>query len=525
MKYVPAAFAFAPAAFAFACGAPLDDEGTASAQSNDTNQVVKGNANAAQDDDPVDVEAPTQRQPMPMDTSDDLKPVSASGSKQTEPEPDAEQPDEVNQPEPEPDAPQTHEPAALQNEPYDASKATLDDGANEVAEPSADEDDAPEQSGATNTEGTDAIETEDTGETDDPVSKETDDEIPDLSTLHTALSSEHANDPYSCIQEQIVSAALCGTDTVRDGTLCGKAIVEDAALCGTHAVTDGTLCGTSIVEDATLCGVQHVTSGALCGTSIVTDGLTCGWDAITSLFGGSSPKSSEVELSCDVPASCEVAATCEIASQCEVATECEIPRSCEFESCSQSNPGGACLPGIAECDTHGFSCQFSADQDVFRCLPDFNTDLDMADKAVCEPFYDRGLSAMAQSAGITMSYSTGTAAGAGAAGSYEVGTVYGANGEFGCFISTCVGAQLDLSIAQFASFGAFLQWDSFAGNGKSVSVGGSLPVLELGVSSASVVSSDFGDYLGQVDSISLGVGVLPVTLAYLSCNTTVYQVQ
>jgi hypothetical protein len=496
MKYVPAAFAFAPAAFAFACGAPIDDEGTASAQSNDTNQVVKGNANAAQDDDPVDVEAPTHRHPMPVATSDDAKSVSTSGSKQTEPEADAEQPNEVSVTEPEPEP-----------------------------QPSAGEDNALAQNGATNTEGTDAIEPDDTEATDDPVARETDDEIADLSTLHTALSSEHANDPYSCIQEQIVSAALCGTDTIRDGTLCGTAIVEDATLCGTHAVTDAALCGTRIVEDATLCGVEHVTSGALCGTSIVTDGLTCGWDAITSLFGGSSPKSCEVELSCDVPASCEVAASCEIANSCEVAAQCEIPRSCEFESCSQSSPGGACVPGIAECNTQGFSCQFSADQDMFRCLPDFNTDLDMADKAVCEPFFDRGLSAMAQSAGITMSYSTGTAAGAGAAGSYEVGTVYGANGEFGCFISTCVGAQLDLSIAQFASFGAFLQWDSFAGNGKSVSVGGSLPVLELGVSSASVVSSDFGDYLGQVDSISLGVGLLPVTLAYLSCNTTVYQVQ
>jgi hypothetical protein len=342
-------------------------------------------------------------------------------------------------------------------------------------------------------------------------------------SLATPLASDAADNPYACIKEQVVDAALCGTETVRDGTLCGTETVRDATLCGTMIVTDAALCGTTIVTDAALCGVQTVTSGALCGTRTVTDGVLCGWDFLGSIFSGKSPSTCQVDASCDVPASCEIAATCEVAAECTIDSSCELPKSCELQRCSQTFPGGACLPGLAECDVEGFACQVSVDSDVFRCLPSYSSDLDVQDRALCDSFFDANVSALAAEGRSALSFSTGTAGTAVASGSYEVGTVYGAEGEFGCFVSSCVGVQSDLSVAQFANFGAYTAWDVFAGNAKTFSVGGSLPVIELGISSASVVSSDYESYLGQVDSVSIGVGVLPVNAAHMSCNTTVYQ--
>jgi hypothetical protein len=290
-------------------------------------------------------------------------------------------------------------------------------------------------------------------------------------------------------------------------------------------VTDAAVCGTTVVSDAVMCGVTPVTSAALCGTKTITDGVTCGWDWLGSIFGGSSPKSCQVDATCDIPATCEIAASCEIANECEVDLSCEIPKSCAIERCSQATPGGACLPGLAECDSEGFSCQLSADQDVFRCLPNYASDMNVAEEAVCAPLFDANLSAFARSTNKAHSYSAGVAGSVVAASSTEVGTVYGENGEFGCFVSTCVGAQTDVSIAQFTTFGVFTGWSDFAGNAKVIGAGGSLPIIELGVSSMSVVSSDYSKYLGQLDSLSLGVGVVPVALGYLSCNTTVYQVR
>jgi hypothetical protein len=518
MKYVQSPFALAPIAVALAaCGTPDADHGATADSDIRTQEDASVSAAPAASstssadalsptEEPPDVDphAPTQRSPRRFDTTPD------AGDRLNEQEPIVE--------------PLDADAGALDPNDEDAGPARENTVPEEVEENDTEADRAAEDDSEAADEAPDGGPDPTVPAAGEPTSSKAD-EAAEIAELRTALSANAGDDPYSCVKQQIVSAAECGTDTVRDGALCGTHVVSDAAQCGTHAVSDAAQCGTQVVTDATQCGVTHVTSGALCGTAVITDGATCGWDWLSGLFSSGSPKSCSVDLDCDVPATCEVAASCEIASECEIASDCTVPKSCEIERCSQSKPGGACVPGLAECDTAGFSCQFSADQDVFRCLPDYASDLDVADKAVCEPLFDSGLSAMAQSGKVTLSFSTSTAAGAGAVGAYEVGTVYDSGGEFGCYISTCIGAQTDVSIAQAANFGAFTSWTNFAGNSKSVSVGGSLPIAELGVSSASVLSSDYGQYLGQIDSISVGVGIVPVALGYLSCNTTVYQVK
>src|SRR5690606_33011952 len=112
-------------------------------------------------------------------------------------------------------------------------------------------------------------------------------------------------------------------------------------------------------------------------------------------------------------------------------------------------------------------------------------------RAVCEAQYDARLAALAKSGETTFAYSYGSAGAVVASTSYETGTVYGAGGEYGCFVSTCVGAQTDINISAFANLGAYRSWEDFAGNAKTFFIGASIPVIELGVSTASVTSSEF----------------------------------
>ena len=162
------------------------------------------------------------------------------------------------------------------------------------------------------------------------------------------------------------------------------------------------------------------------------------------------------------------------------------------------------------------------DASVFRCLPNYESDLNVMDETVCESLYDPGLAEAARLATDTLAFSTGSAAGIVAGGSSEVGTVYGENGEYGCFVSTCVGAQTDLSISAFTNLAAYVNWDVFAGTAKATSFGFSTPVAELGFATAAVTNAEYDEYIGQVNTVSLGAGLAPAQVGHMSCNTVVY---
>src|SRR5690606_16772573 len=119
--------------------------------------------------------------------------------------------------------------------------------------------------------------------------------------------------------------------------------------------------------------------------------------------------SCDVAKSCHVANSCDVPKSCDIAAACDVEADCQVPASCDVEICKQTTPGGQGTPGLAECDIEGFACQMSADSDVFRCLQNYSTEMNAADRAVCEAQYDARLAALAKSGETTFAYSYGSA--------------------------------------------------------------------------------------------------------------------
>ncbi len=347
--------------------------------------------------------------------------------------------------------------------------------------------------------------------------------------------SGYPQNPYQCIWTEVQDAVECGVATVADAAVCGYTLTRDATRCGTEIVRDAAACGTTVVSDATRCGTKTVTDVARCGTRTVTSAATCGVDVIASglecvarLAQGKScesPKTCQVAATCEVAKQCEVAAECSVPSECNIAATCEIAKTCDVQICKQTAPGGQCTPILAECDLEGFSCQVSADAEVFRCLPNYEKDLSVEDEAVCRALYVEAMSDMAREAGNTLAFSAGSSASIGARGSIEVGTVYGEGGQYGCFVATCEGFESDIQISDFANLGAYVNWDAFAGESQTFSFGASIPEIEIGVSTTSVLDAKFETYIGQVDSVSLGLGLAPAQASYAACTTTVFQVE
>ena len=352
------------------------------------------------------------------------------------------------------------------------------------------------------------------------------------------ISGGQAEDPYACIASEAERDAKCGYEWLRDATLCGVEVVQDAALCGAEVVTSAALCGASYVEDGAFCGYSYVKDGAKCGSETVTDAAICGYTTVTSatqcgwnflkgLFGGKKPKRCKVAGTCRAPKRCRIAnkcekpRTCPVAKRCRQDRECQVPKRCKIEVCTQSTPGGQCVPGLAECSIEGFACQPSFDSGVFRCLPAY--DFDPADHAACEAMYDPNLAALARAGGLPQAYSAGGGAAAVLSRSLEIGTAYGAAGEYGCFSTRCEGEQTDVNIAAFANLTTYVAWDKLSGGSRAFSLGVSTPVAEFGVTTAPVLSSDYAEYYGQADMVSYGVGVLPVQLGHAACTTTLYQ--
>ncbi len=499
---------------------PLDEETAASTTGDDGTQDGSRDATEGERDQPTDIAAGAAPE---TDLPSDGPPDEAlafrhddevlSGTDATGPEADSEQTEGNAQDESETTA--EREAEVTDGEPSSEEEAPTDETRGE------DPDDPNEGStGSTDTGGSDNTQPSGQPQAAEPLS---------------APISGYTVSPYECIWTEVQDAVECGVRTVSDAAICGYTLTRDATLCGTEIVRDAAICGTQVVADATQCGTTTVTSVAQCGTRTVTSAAQCGVDVIASgldcvarLAQGKScesPKTCKVAATCNVANRCEVAAECSIAKECNIAASCEIANTCDVQICKQTAPGGQCTPLLAECDIEGFSCQVSADAEVFRCLPNYDKDLAVQDEAVCRALFVDGMSDMAREAGNTLAFSAGSSASVGVRGSIEVGTVYGEDGEYGCFVATCEGFETDIQISDFANLGAYVNWEAFAGESQTFTFGASIPEIEIGVSTTSVLDAQFETYIGQVDSVSLGLGVAPAQASYAACTTTVFQVE
>lgn len=175
----------------------------------------------------------------------------------------------------------------------------------------------------------------------------------------------------------------------------------------------------------------------------------------------------------------------------------------------------------------GLTC-FPTGLDEAVCMPDDGDSI--FDNQFCGALYDQNLHQFAIDDGITKTYGTGSSAAAGVNRSVEVGVVYGRDGSYGCYITDCEGGETDLNVNVFASFGDIFQdFDDVAGTECVYTGGASFPVVEIGGFS---VSTSFGgcpfcgpiplgcdEGTGVSTSISLGIGLVPVTAGAAECTT------
>lgn len=289
---------------------------------------------------------------------------------------------------------------------------------------------------------------------------------------------------------------------------CAGRRVTDAVQCGTEYVVDGAKCGWDYVTSGAQCGWDYVTSGTQCGYQYVTSAAQCGWNFLKFLFGFGKK-----------PASCFAEVTCAVPQSCDMPRGCDMPKSCDIEECLQPEAFGECIPGLVPCDLQGFSC----DPLKMRCLPDYREETDVVSEAICEGLYNDQLSEAASDAGVAMTYSSGFSLAIGVAGSIEVGTVYGPDGEYGCFRAVCEGGTTDLSIGVYAAFGMYSSWSAVAGTSYVTTEGASVPFVEIGFTTAQVFDTDWG-LIGSTNALSIGVGLSPVQVGLMTCDTVVYQV-
>jgi hypothetical protein len=139
------------------------------------------------------------------------------------------------------------------------------------------------------------------------------------------------------------------------------------------------------------------------------------------------------------------------------------------------------------------------------------------DDQTCLGFHSPALGRAAIDAGITMSYGFGSALAAGVAGSYQMGTVYGQDGSYGCFLSTCVGAIIDVQIGSFVCVGFYTSYADFDGPGIAI-------VEEAGEGlafSTSQVLGPSGALVGTEDCLSIQASLAPITAGVFDCDTVV----
>ncbi len=155
------------------------------------------------------------------------------------------------------------------------------------------------------------------------------------------------------------------------------------------------------------------------------------------------------------------------------------------------------------------------DESGFQCFP--STDFDLSGDDVCRSMYSSDLHNGAIDGNVTLSFGAGAAAGAGVAGSVEVGTVYDPDGCFGCYSTTCIGAETNAEINVFASLGQYEVFDDFSGQA----------LVEIGSAGVGLVSLVVGQVIappativGAIESLAFGPSLVPITLGLYQCETT-----
>ena len=130
---------------------------------------------------------------------------------------------------------------------------------------------------------------------------------------------------------------------------------------------------------------------------------------------------------------------------------------------------------------------------------------------------------MAEELDATVTVGVGYGGGVGISGTTEAGVMIGPDGQAGCYISQCLGAEIDIQGSVYENFGIYTAWENVPGRSIVISEGASIPFVEAGYSTSQVMSS--GDLVGVNYTFSAGLGLLPIDLSGVSCGTSTIEIR
>jgi Tachylectin len=135
--------------------------------------------------------------------------------------------------------------------------------------------------------------------------------------------------------------------------------------------------------------------------------------------------------------------------------------------------------------------------------------------------YDPALAQAAMEARRARTFGVGLEVAAGMTGGVETGVYYGENGEYGYYTSTCFGATTDVSMEVYFTFGDFDNLAAVTGDGFDLSAGTGIGAVGF---SESLALDSSGRVVGTAQQVSIGLGVMPISLGVSSCDTALHPV-
>lgn len=194
---------------------------------------------------------------------------------------------------------------------------------------------------------------------------------------------------------------------------------------------------------------------------------------------------------------------------------CQVPRKAG-EACAFSSD---CQDGL-DCR----ACFVDGCNSAFECFPQTGHELFPED--LCLSFYSADVHQAAIDGNVTLSFGAGSSAAVVVSASDEIGVVYGQDGRYGCFLTTCIGANTEVSISDSVCVGFYNSYDDFRGTSSAIVEEASLPLELLSFSTSQIFGGPLppsGPLIGTEDCLSLGIGLdlFPVSAGLYQCNTTV----
>lgn len=334
----------------------------------------------------------------------------------------------------------------------------------------------------------------------------------------------------SCVSSVCVDTSSCqssGQFCSSSGQCCsGLSCV--GGFCGASCQGEGDLCTTS----SQCCG-DRVCHLGMCrtqpeaGETCSLLGPSCAGDLVCDIDG--------LELRCrhDPPIvgeACSVFVPCSSGLVCNGLLTCQVPKKIG-ESCSIFD---RCASGLSctECLPDGVDQAIEGCESGRACFPDLLTAIGgLPSESECLSWYSAAKHAQVMSNPPDRSFSGALtyATGGQVAGGDDaiiggVGAVYGVDGRYGCFESSCRGAELDLAAELFTSIGNYETYSSVGGKSNAAVIEASSPVLnysKTGYYPKDVVFPLPGLEFGVEAAVSVGLGVspIPASIGFYACDT------